>query len=221
VTAAGPAVAIETLIFDLGGVLAHVDGRPLVVELARLSGRPEVQIYAALEQGMQGILLEYERGRSNVVEVHRWALDALGLTPERYPVAHFSRHWCEAIHPDTEMQALFRRCCASPRLRTCVLSNTNDLHWNWVAERHDLLQHAAVTLTSFETGFYKPEPEIYTLALERFGVADPRAALFIDDREENVAAARQAGMERSFVHEGYEATRARLLQLGVAEAGGA
>ncbi len=39
----------------------------------------------------------------------------------------------------------------------------------------------------------KPGPEIYALALDRFGLA-PGEAVFIDDRADNVAAAGRAGL---------------------------
>ena len=38
----------------------------------------------------------------------------------------------------------------------------------------------------------KPDPAIYRLALEQLGVA-PERALFLDDRADNVAAARRLG----------------------------
>jgi HAD superfamily hydrolase (TIGR01509 family) len=210
---------IKTVIFDLGGVLAHLDGPRVVQALAELAGKEPAQVYAAFEQGMQTTIPDYERGLLNSLEVHRWALEALELTPEQYPYQLFCQLWCETIQPYPEMAALFRRCCAARK--TCVLSNTNDLHWNWVAHEFDLLQRAAATLTSFECGYYKPEPEIYALALERFGVADPATAVFIDDREENIAAAVDAGMTASFVHAEVAETEARLAALGALEEGGA
>ncbi len=42
-------------------------------------------------------------------------------------------------------------------------------------------------------GISKPEPAIYTLALERLGV-NATEALFVDDLMDNVLAARQVGM---------------------------
>ncbi len=42
-------------------------------------------------------------------------------------------------------------------------------------------------------GVIKPDRRIYEIALERMGRPDPGQVLFIDDREENVAAARDLG----------------------------
>jgi putative hydrolase of the HAD superfamily len=46
---------------------------------------------------------------------------------------------------------------------------------------------------SAEEGVRKPDPEIYTRALSRLGVA-PEEAIFVDDRPKNVEGARQVGM---------------------------
>lgn len=50
-----------------------------------------------------------------------------------------------------------------------------------------------ITLISSELGVVKPDPRIFQIALEKAGV-DPSEILFIDDREENVLAARALGI---------------------------
>ena len=211
---------IETVIFDLGGVLVEVDLERMTVPMAELAGTSPEEVVGALRVGHE-TLVEYERGRLETEELYRWVLDALGLSTDRCPFELFRRHMCAVLVPSPEMEALFRQTCATPTCTTCILSNTNDLHWTWVNAHLDLLQHASHTLTSYETGFYKPEPEIYRVALERFGVSDPSTAIFIDDLLPNVEAARQAGMTASFAHQDERTTRARLEELGVLTGPGA
>ena len=50
-----------------------------------------------------------------------------------------------------------------------------------------------VVLVSYEVGFTKPDPRIYELCLTRLCVP-ASAALFVDDRAENVEGARRAGI---------------------------
>lgn len=59
----------------------------------------------------------------------------------------------------------------------------------------------------------KPDPAIYALALERFGLAGPEA-IFIDDRVENVAGAVDAGM-RGHLFRDATILRGELEQLGL------
>ncbi|MGH8598018.1 MAG: HAD-IA family hydrolase, partial [Gammaproteobacteria bacterium] len=59
----------------------------------------------------------------------------------------------------------------------------------------------------------KPDPAIYDLALARFGIA-PERAIFVDDREENVAAAEAQGMVGHHFTDA-DALRAELGRLGL------
>jgi len=55
-----------------------------------------------------------------------------------------------------------------------------------------------VVVDSSEVALRKPDPRIYELACERVGVG-PTAAVFLDDNDENVAAAAALGMETVLV----------------------
>lgn len=60
-------------------------------------------------------------------------------------------------------------------------------------------------VVSGEERLVKPDPAIYALALDRFGLA-PGEGLFVDDRDDNVAAAEAAGL---FGHHFTDAARLR------------
>ena len=59
--------------------------------------------------------------------------------------------------------------------------------------RFDFLRWFRGVLVSGEVGLIKPDPRIYRLLLERFGIA-PAAAVYIDDLARNAAAASALGM---------------------------
>ena len=92
---------------------------------------------------------------------------------------------------------------------------------NWSAETFHVAGSKAPVVTMLEdvlvsgqVGLAKPDPRIFRLAVERFGL-DPAETLFTDDVEGNVAAARADG----FVAEVFTSTgalRDRLTGLGVA-----
>jgi len=70
---------------------------------------------------------------------------------------------------------------------------------NFAAEFWDMFRPVAPIFDRFEDivvsgaeRLFKPEPEIYRLALRRFGLA-PGEGLFIDDRIENVRGAKAEG----------------------------
>lgn len=71
---------------------------------------------------------------------------------------------------------------------------------NWPAEgfasvrqRFDFLKWFRGILVSGEVGIIKPDPRIYELLIERFGI-DPHNTVYIDDVAANVAAARPFGI---------------------------
>ncbi len=72
---------------------------------------------------------------------------------------------------------------------------TNFSHEFWPsfrAREAALLDRFRDILVSGEVKLVKPDPAIYALALDRFGLA-PGEGLFVDDRADNVAAAARAG----------------------------
>ena len=54
---------------------------------------------------------------------------------------------------------------------------------------------------SFEVGLIKPDPAIYYLAAQRLGV-EPTECVFVDDKDENVLAAKKVGM-KSIVYQNF------------------
>jgi putative hydrolase of the HAD superfamily len=79
--------------------------------------------------------------------------------------------------------------------------------------RFGLRNYVDVTLSSCYVGLRKPEPAIYRRALDILG-RPPERILFIDDRQENVAAAAAAGI-RAIRFEGDEQLQQDLAALGV------
>ena len=73
---------------------------------------------------------------------------------------------------------------------------TNFSHEFWPAFREaesSMFRHFRDVLVSGEVQMVKPDPAIYRLAMDRFGLAAEHV-LFIDDRADNVAGAEAAGM---------------------------
>lgn len=74
-----------------------------------------------------------------------------------------------------------------------IISNTNEAHVAWLDENVPELEHFDLVVMSNEVSLAKPAAEIYALALELLEVA-PAATIFVDDRQENVAAAQALGI---------------------------
>ena len=75
-------------------------------------------------------------------------------------------------------------------------------------------------LVSACLGAAKPDPDVYVRALDRLGFA-PAETLFIDDRADNVAGARSAGLRAAQVRRSAVALDQALLEAGLPGAGAA
>ena len=70
-----------------------------------------------------------------------------------------------------------------------------------------------ICVSAFE-GYIKPQPEIYSRAIEKFGVL-PQESVFIDDVTANIEAALNAGMQGIVFHDDIKELREKLGKLGV------
>lgn len=75
-----------------------------------------------------------------------------------------------------------------------VITTTHKEMWQFKLNQFALNKLFKPIVTSFETGFVKPEKEAYLLALEKAEV-EPAETIFIDDSEINVQAARKLGIK--------------------------
>ncbi|MFJ6939632.1 HAD family hydrolase [Streptomyces sp. NPDC101132] len=194
-TAGPPAGAFDAVLCDLDGVIRFYD-EDGIGAMERAAGLPEGTTAAVAFSPEVDLPLLLGR-----ITREEWT-DAIA----RHVPAELARAFAYApSRIDPEVVALLR---ASRAVRPLVLV-TNATPWlreDLAALGIDDLAHAVVS--SAEVGVAKPDPEIYTIALERAGVPAGRC-LFVDDREENVEAAVRAGM--TGLHYREPADLARLL----------
>ncbi len=200
---------IRNIVFDIGWVLVRLNYRPLLEFLhahgAELADRDAV---------MRGIRLEdHETGR---LPGHGLLERLHGLTRSRAASLEELRlKWLDMFELEARMVELAHRL--SERYRVFLLSNIGDLHWAHLAREYRLHTIGEGALPSYVAGIMKPDPGIYAEAERRFGL-EPSATVFIDDRADNIAAARSRGW-RGIVHRDHAGTVADLQALQVATQG--
>jgi putative hydrolase of the HAD superfamily len=86
-----------------------------------------------------------------------------------------------------------RAVCARGVRTAIVTNNIREYGDAWRA-RLAIDELFDVVVDSCEEGVRKPDPAIFHTALDRLGVDDPRRAIFLDDFEGNLVAARGIGM---------------------------
>ena len=81
--------------------------------------------------------------------------------------------------------------------RKAVLSNINELHWQYVAADADFTRRIDTFFLSYQIGMIKPDPETFAHVRSQLG-CQPGEILFIDDNRANVEAGLEAGFNAVF-----------------------
>ncbi len=197
--------AIRSVVFDIGWVFVRLKYRPLL-ELLRSRGVEADELHPVLARAA---LEEHESGRLSGREL----LERLAaLAPDPVSVEELYAHWIDMFELEPEMVELAHRLSESHRVYQ--LSNIGDLHWAHLSREYRFHRIGHGALPSYLAGVMKPHAGIYAEAERRFEL-EPAATVFIDDRDDNIAAARGRGWH-GIVHGGYQSTVRALRGLGVA-----
>jgi HAD superfamily hydrolase (TIGR01509 family) len=180
--------AIRTLLFDLGGVFVEVHVEKGLSALQKLWGSvpPEALRRTVLDPEL---LVLYERGRIRSKAFHAELVLRTGVD---VPFDAFARAWQDVFTLNEPMASFVQSLRG--KFVLVALSNTNELHVRRLSECYDFMNCFDHHVYSFETGFIKPEAEIYLRALDAAG-AEAGTSLFIDDLRPNVEAARALGIQ--------------------------
>lgn len=176
----------ETLIFDVGQVLYRWDLRFL---FAKLIDDPDELEWFVTTVVTPEWHFQHDEGR---------ALDA--MLPEliaRFPeqaerIEAYRHRFNETIPGPMPGMAELMEDIRATGLPLFAITNFGDEFWQRFHPTARLLDGFADIIVSGTEKLAKPDPSIFHLARERFGI-DPATALFIDDRADNVAAAQSVG----------------------------
>ncbi|MBN2781093.1 MAG: HAD-IA family hydrolase [Candidatus Marinimicrobia bacterium] len=173
--------AVKNIVFDLGNIIMDVDYR-------RFTDTMRWDYEAFMRFFGSPFFREFETGKRSENEFFKELNACIPLAPgdeKRYQdnihKAFSMRtrtwamiHWLKKRHP------------------VFLFSNTNSLDFDAICKQTDLNRVIRFFYVSYVEGFIKPDPRAYARFEQMFNI-DPAETLFVDDREENVLAARQSG----------------------------
>ena len=195
---------IRNVVFDIGWVFVHIDSVSFL-EFLRAHEVDAPDLHSVLNRVA---LWDHESGR-----LHGRGLlerfSSLARRPMDLEEAHAS--WLDIFEYQPEMVDLAHRL--SERHRVYLLSNIGDLHWTYLSREYGLHRIGHGALPSFLAGAVKPDDAIYAEAERRFALV-PAETVFVDDRAENILAARRRGWQ-GIEHCSYASTAGALRALGV------
>lgn len=193
-------MAPKVFYFDLGNVLLEFSHERMYWQMAEAAGVTSDALHEALfgDPKAAGALMEYETGRLTTDEYFEIVQRALGKKPD---TDRFARAARDIFTPIDSTLDLVRTLAAAGQ-RLAILSNTNPLHWEFLTDgRYPLIADIGQpgsafgwAVLSYKSGAMKPLRAIFETAIERAGVAADEI-FFVDDVAENVAGARDAGID--------------------------
>jgi len=196
------------IIFDLGKVLVDFDYSIAADKIRARSVNPPD--YFQFFQNLSPLLVQYETGLVTRQEFFEQIREAIGFQGSPAEFGDYFAKIFTPITPMIELHAALRR----QGFRTYIFSNTNDLAIEHVRADFPFFQHFDGYILSYEVKAMKPNPPIYE-AMEAMCGRAGEQLIYIDDRDENVAAGAVRGW-RVILHETPEKTFAALGKLGVA-----
>lgn len=179
---------IKTVIFDIGNVLTgfhwkeYYDRFPYSEEVKKRIGKATVQ---------SDVWKEYDKGLMSDEEIiEAFVKNDPGIEKEiRESLADISGMLVRFDYAIPWIKALKEN-----GYQVLVLSNFSHKAVVDCADALDFLPYTDGGILSYKDHFIKPQPEIYALLLERYHLV-PEECVFMDDLEENVKGAADAGIQ--------------------------
>ena len=185
----------KIIIFDLGGVLVHLDWDQVCGALETLSTLGTGAVRAEVVNGP--IVSDSMRGNIGPQEFQQRLCDRLEI---EISYEAFVEIWNGLLRPNQEIVPLVEGL--KPGHKLVLASNTDAIHFSYSFEHCPVLHQFDRHFLSYEMGLLKPETAFFDHVLKALNAA-PGDCVFIDDRSDNVEAARGVGIT-SFRFEGVE-----------------
>lgn len=182
-----PVARLPIVVFDFGGVIGGTDRTLVAKEIApvlRLSVEEASHLLTQLRA-------DKERGISSGRFWREYAASAGKSLPDDWD-AYFEQVRLVSIRSRPTMVALVD-ALRKQGYRVAMLSNTTVPRAAFI-RRQGVYSHFDPVLLSCEIGVKKPNKKAFTVLLQELGAA-ANDCLFIDDKAENIEAARRLGMD--------------------------
>lgn len=183
---------IKNIVFDFGDVFINLDKQATYRALELYKGKGY-----ELPHHLMGSIFKYEIGDISTDKfVHRFA-DYFNISPRE----DFVELW-NSILLDFPIHRLvfLKELAKSKKFRLFLLSNTNELHINWIKKDwgmelyNDFKNCFEKFYLSHEINLRKPNEDIYQFVLNENNLKASET-LFIDDTKENTDAAEVLGIK--------------------------
>lgn len=200
---------IKAIIFDIGGVILNRWNTDDLHDYASGLFGVENDLYREAFDAHIDIL---KAGEITDIEFWKRVCKTLDIEPPADNVLNdiFSGVYKNTVRTDKKMVELIKELRGGYKLG--LISNTIEDHVE-VFKNFGFLEHFDEVILSNEVKLYKPQTEIYKLALERLGVK-AEESVFIDDLQSNIDGAKAVGMN-TILFNGIDNLKEEFKKLGI------
>ena len=178
---------MKNIIFDLGGVLVGFDRQRSIDAFERI-GCGKVADYIR-DHRTEDLFYRIELGE---ISTHDFCEEVRQMTATNADDEAIIHAWNVLLTPVTENRLQRLRELREKGVRLFLLSNTNDMHWQYCG--HQLDGCFERVFLSYEMRLAKPDTAIFAEVLRQADI-DAHDTLFIDDNADNIAAAASLGIK--------------------------
>ena len=177
---------INTIFFDLFGVLLGIDQSVIVQYLSKLTNTPYLK---TREITMGEPYMRLERGE---IIFKEYVGDIMALLPngDRIDADRLRDLWMNSKVGEMPAVSLLNKL--QKKYAVWVISNTTEAHIKSLQSQFVFLNSFNGIITSERAGTHKPHPNIFKFALSEANT-DGASSLFIDDSYSNVESAENLG----------------------------
>ena len=207
---------VRAVLFDYGKVLSNAEDPTAWASLVALGGVPEQRFHDAYWAYRH----DYDRHTLNSDAYWRAVAAKIGITLSDTQTARLKELDVDVWTNMNDRMVAFAQNLQRAGVRTGLLSNIGDAMAQGIIARLPWLSGFYHCTWSYALSLAKPEPAIYLKTAEALDTP-PQNILFIDDREDNIAAAAKLGFQtirftdyESFLRELRDRGHTDLLELG-------
>jgi epoxide hydrolase-like predicted phosphatase len=172
----------QVIIFDMGEVL--FSWTP--------DDQPSVPLSTLVSMIRCDLWSDYERGEVSADECYQQLSEQFSISAAEIAAAF--RMATAALKPNEQMTALVQDIKRHTDASVLMMTNIPRPDFDKLRERDYIWHYFDGVFASCHEGMRKPEPRFYQHVLDSVGLP-PARAIFVDDRLENVIAARELGMQ--------------------------
>lgn len=179
---------IKTVISDLGRVLIHFDNGIFIRKIAQFCPLTEEEITKMMFKELD-LIEAFDKGELTPKEFYNRVIQRLKAAVD---YDHFFSIYNDVFSLNSTPVEVLKKLIG--RYTLVLLSNTDVMRFGFIGRKFPEVMFFDEYVLSFEVGSMKPQPQVYRVVLERSG-SRAEECVFIDDREENVEAARALGIK--------------------------